>query len=289
MDNSSLSPKDIYELSEMAKEKRRELDIGTAPMGDNILKFVREKDIKIIYMPIENSDCDDLFFSAVYVCLKENDFKTKFIGLNTNDYYDNQIFALAHEVYHYYEESDIHLCRISKNKQTLRELRANRFAAEFLLPTEKFEKEIKEVNDGEIRLFKWKHTTLLRLIARLHCEYRLPYKAIVKRLKEIDAINYEQYNALYSEPTRNEKDEYFTIGLSINLEIFRLLNSKTMKRGVDGSNLETIVRNYEDDIISINELIVSLEMFGKQMKDFGIEESVDSNDLAEMQNMFEVE
>ena len=40
MDNNSLSSKQIYELSEMAKEKRRELDIGTAPMGDNILKFI---------------------------------------------------------------------------------------------------------------------------------------------------------------------------------------------------------------------------------------------------------
>jgi len=289
MDNSSLSPKHMYELLEMAKEKRRELDIGTAPMGDNILKFIREKNIKLVYVPIENSATDELFFSAVYVCLIEGDNKTKFIGLNTNDYYDNQIFAVAHELYHYYEESSIHLCRISNGKQPLRELKANRFAAEFLFPTDKLEKEIKEVNDGEIQLYNWKHSTLLRLIARLHCEYRLPYKAIVKRFSEVNAITEKQYNDLYNEPTRNENDEYYIIGLSINSEIFKLLNSKTMKRGVDGSDLETIVRNYEDEIISITDLIESLEMFHKKIQDFGVEEEIDVEDLAEMQDMFGVE
>jgi Zn-dependent peptidase ImmA (M78 family) len=289
MDNDNLSSKQIYELSEMAKEKRRELDIGTAPMGDNILKFIREKGIKLIYVPIENSGTDELFFSAVYVCLKEEGNKTKFIGLNTNDYYDNQIFALGHELYHYYEESSVHLCRISNNKQSIRELKANRFAAEFLLPTDKLEKEIKEVNDGDIQLYKWKHPTLLRFIARLHCEYRLPYKAIVKRLLEISAIVEKQYHELYNEPTRNENDEYYIIGLSINPEIFKLLNSKTMKKGVDGSDLETVVRNYEDGVISITDFIESLEMFDKKIQDFGIEEDIDIEDLAEMQEMFGVE
>lgn len=289
MDNDILSSKQIYELSEMAKEKRRELDIGTAPMGDNILKFIREKGIKLIYVPIENSDNDELFFSAVYVCIKEDNCKTKFIGLNTNDYYDNQIFALGHELYHYYEESNVHLCRISNDKQSIRELKANRFAAEFLLPTDKLEREIKEVNDGELQLYKWKQSTLLRFIARLHCEYRLPYKAIVKRLLEINSINLDQYNKLFIEPTRNENDEYYIIGLSINPEIFKLLNSKTMKKGVDGSDLETVVRNYEDSIISLSDFIESLEMFDKKIHDFGIVENVDMEDIAEMEDMFEVE
>lgn len=290
MDTNSLSSKQIYELSEMAKEKRRELDIGTAPMGDNILKFIREKGIKLIYVPIVNRENEELFFSAVYVSLKQDKSKTKFIGLNTNDYYDNQIFALGHEIYHYYEESNIHLCIISNDKQSIRELKANRFAAEFLLPTDKLEKEIKEVNDGETQLYKWKHSTLLRLIARLHCEYRLPYKAIVKRLLEISAINEKQYQELFNEPTRNENDEYYIIGLSINPEIFKLLNSKTNKKGVEGSDLETIARNYEDGIISITDFIESLGLFGKKIQDFGIEEDIiDTEDLAEMQEMFGVE
>lgn len=287
MIDKELNSNDIYILSEMAKEKRRELDIGLSPMGDNILKFIREKGIKLIYIPIENKDKDDLFFSAVYVCLNEDEKKYKFIGLNTNDYYDNQIFALAHELYHYYEEAEIHLCRISNDDQSLRELKANRFAAEFLLPTEKLEKEIKDINNGNVDLSNWKHTTLLRLIAKVHCEYRLPYKAIVKRLLEIKSIINSQYEDLYRENTRFNDSDYYIIGKNINPEIFEILNSKTKKVGVDGNDLENIVRNYEDDIISIKELIDSLDMFGKTIQDLGIEEDFDISDLDDMSDMFE--
>ncbi|MBB6714401.1 ImmA/IrrE family metallo-endopeptidase [Clostridium gasigenes] len=289
MKDKELTYNDIYVLAEMAKEKRRELDIGLSPMGDNILKFIREKGIKLIYMAIENNGDDDLFFSAVYVCLNEDGTKYKFIGLNTNDYYDNQIFALAHELYHYYEETNIHLCRISNDDNSLRELKANRFSAEFLLPTEKLEKEIKNVNKGKINLGSWKHATLLRLIARLHCEYRLPYKAIVRRLLEIEAIAEPQYIDLYKENTRSIDSDYYIIGESINPEIFKVLNSKTKKIGVDGNDLENIVANYEEDIISMKELIDSLDMFDKKFKEFGIEEYVDISDLEDMSDMFEDE
>jgi Zn-dependent peptidase ImmA (M78 family) len=256
-------------------------------MGDNILKLIREKGIKLVYMPIDNCGDDKLFFSAVYVCLNENGTKYKFIGLNTNDYYDNQIFALAHELYHYYEETEIHLCRISNDKNPLRELKANRFAAEFLLPTEKLEKEIKNENNGEIDLTAWKHTTLMRLIARLHCEYRLPYKAIVRRLLETSAITRVQYEELYEPDVRNIDSDYYIIGQSINPEIFSILNNKTRKMGVDGNDLENIVRNYEEDIISMKELIDSLSMVGKNIHEFGIEEKIDMSDLEDMSDMFE--
>ena len=286
MTDKELTSNDIYALAEMAKEKRRELDIGLSPMGDNILKFIREKGIKLIYMPIENANDDDLFFSAVYVCLNEDGTKYKFVGLNTNDYYDNQIFALAHELYHYYEETEIHLCRISNDDNSLRELKANRFSAEFLFPTVRLEKEIKNANNGKNNLANWKHTTLLRLIARLHCEYRLPYKAIVRRLLEITAITKSQYKDLYTENTRNVDSDYYIIGKSINPEIFKILNSKTKKIGVDGNDLENIVRNYEEETISIKELIDSLNMFDKNIKEFGIQEDVDISDLDDMPDMF---
>lgn len=75
MNSNELSLKQIYELSEMAKEKRRELDIGTAPMGDNILKFIREKGIKLIYVPIENSSTDELFFQQFMSVLRRKTAK----------------------------------------------------------------------------------------------------------------------------------------------------------------------------------------------------------------------
>lgn len=149
--------------------------------------------------------------------------------------------------------------------------------------------EIRKIKSFEQATIKWKHLTALRLIARLHCEYRLPYKAIVKRLLGISAITRDQYSELFNEPTRNENDEYYNIGLGINPEILKLLNSKTMKKGVDGSDLETVVRNYEDRIISLSDFIEFLEMFDKKIHDFRVGEDVDMEDIAEMEKMFGVE
>lgn len=286
MENKKLDDNDIYLLSEMAKAKRRDLDIGLSSSGDNIFKVIRELGIKLIYVPIEYEKEEESFFSAVFVRVSEARKKYKFIGLNTNEYYDNQIFALAHELYHYYEETEIHLCRIENSENIIREIKANRFAAEFLLPTERLEKEIKSENLGKLSLLDWHKRTLLRFVARIHCEYKLPFKAIIKRLLEIDAISRSQYGDIYDEATREKDSDYYKIGMGINKEVFELLNCKTMKSGVDGSELESIVRNYEEEIISTKELIEALNLFDKNISDFGIEEEVEDRDLDDLSEMF---
>ncbi len=277
-----LTTKDIFEIGEFAKDKRRHFDIGMLPIGDNIFKLIRKEKIYLIYTPIEIDDSRDNNFSAIYVCLKENSEDISYIGLNTADYLDKQIFALAHELYHHFESRQLHICRSSDEGNNNHELKANRFAAEFLLPTEKLETEIKETNGGEINLTKWRHSALLRQIARLHCEYRLPYKAIVRRFQEIGSISTAQYDKLYIEEVRDPESDYFQIGSSMNQEIFKMLNSKPRKIGVDGNDLEKIIRNYEDGLISISELADTLPVFNKSLADFGLEEKVDPDDLADL-------
>ncbi|MGL4761924.1 MAG: ImmA/IrrE family metallo-endopeptidase [Sarcina sp.] len=285
MINIILDTNEIYSLSELAKEKRRELDIGSSPVGDNIFKFIKEKEIQLIYVPIENNG-DDLFFSAIYVSLNEDGNISRFIGLNTNDYYDNQIFALAHELYHFYESSEIHLCRIQSSDINKSELKANRFAAEFLLPSEKLEKEIKNINQGTINLKDWTYPSLLRFVANLHLEYKLPYKAIIRRLNELNSISNKQFEALYNKDTRNSESDYYIIGQNLNSEIFDSLNNKTQKQGVAGDDIYEIIENYEDEIISISELIDSLAIFDKKIQDFGIESEVDISELENLSDMF---
>ncbi|MGL5765752.1 MAG: ImmA/IrrE family metallo-endopeptidase [Sarcina sp.] len=287
MINYDLDSNEIYSLSELAKEKRRELDIGFSPIGDNIFKFIKEKEIQLIYMPIKNNGDDDLFFSAVYVSLDETDATNRFIGLNTNDYYDNQIFALAHELYHFYESTEIHLCRIQSRDIPKSELKANRFAAEFLLPTEKLEKEIKNINKGILNLKNWSDFSLLRFIANLHLEYKLPYKAIVRKLYELASISHTQYTELYNKEVRNVNSDYHTIGINLNSETFIALNTKTQKQGVSGDDIYQIIENYEDEIISITELIDALAIFDKKIQEFGLEEKLNMDILEDLTDMFE--
>lgn len=289
MDNpeKNLSKQDLFKIAELATAKRRFFDIGMSPIGDNIFKIINKEGIYLINLPIEINETTDSYFSAMYVSIKEGSECISFIGLNTADYYDKQIFALAHELYHHYEKNEMHICRISDDISQLYEMKANRFAAEFLLPTEKLENEIKEVNYGECDLKDWNHSALLRFIARLHCEYRLPYRAIVRRLDEIKAIKKEQYEQLIQVDARNEDSVYYRIGCAIKLEIFRQLNIKTVLFGTDGINLEKMVRNYDDGIISISELADALILFRKKLSDFGIEDQIDDEDLEEIREFLE--
>ena len=56
-----------------------------------------------------------------------------FIGVNTADYYDRQLFSIAHELYHFITKTPSHLSRIEAEDDKV-EYKANRFAAEFLMP-----------------------------------------------------------------------------------------------------------------------------------------------------------
>ena len=53
--------------------------------------------------------------------------------------------------------------------------------------------------------------------------------------------------------------------------------------------MENIVRNYEEEVISMKELIDSLSMFDKKIQEFGIEENIDMSDLDDISDMFEEE
>ncbi|KAB3527446.1 ImmA/IrrE family metallo-endopeptidase [Alkaliphilus serpentinus] len=79
--------------------------------------------------------------------------------------------------------------RIGDSDNLLINAKANRFAAEFLLPTETLSTYVKKHNRGNINLDNWNNHALLRLIAQLQIDYQVPYRMIVKRLHEIDSIN----------------------------------------------------------------------------------------------------
>jgi len=131
---------------------------------------------------------------------------------------------------------------------------------------------------GAIEISALPKSTLLRFIARLHCVWWLPYKAIVKRLLEARAITNAVFDELYAVEERTPTGQYYRIGLSTNPQYFTLLNTVTDKVGTSASNLEDALRNYEDDIISEDELIRGLQLFDVKPEDFGIEFVPDISD-----------
>ena len=275
----------VDEIRKLAGDERRFLGfVGETPIANDIFTILDRLDIMLLEYPIE-SEGDRPAFSAAIMYSEEGDKKLTFIGLNTADYYDKQIFAIAHELYHYYTKTSSHLSRPEDEDSSLVEVKANRFAAEFLLPETVLESIVLDEFKTST-LEKIQHKTLLRFIARLHCTWWLPYRSLVRRLHEIGAITSEQYAELYSVDERDLQGEYGKIGQAINKEVFLKLNQPTKNIGTSPNEIEIIIRNFEDNLIDEDKFAETLSLFNRTPDEFGYEIKVSQEDIDELDAFF---
>lgn len=273
---------EVEEIRKLAKDKREYLGLGSeGPLAQHIFRILEKLDIKLLEYPV-GSDGDSSAFSASIIYSEEEGEQLTFIGLNTADYFDKQIFALAHELYHYFTKSSSHIGRVRGPGANLVEAKANRFAAEFILP----EIALKSIVIDEFKkskLYDVNEKVLLRFIVRLQCNWWLPYKSIVKRLKEISAISAGQYKSLMELNVRNWESSYSKMGLALDIETYRKLNSRTNKIGTSAENIEIVIKNFEDGLIDEDKFADVLELFGKSPADFGYETIVYDEELDDFQ------
>ncbi len=285
MKKNELSPIELNLIRELAEEKRRQYGfLSDSPIGNDIFTILNKANITLLKHPIK-SEGRRQAFSAAIMYSEDNDNTLAFIGLNTADYFDKQIFALAHELYHYYIKDGSHLSRPDDNSLSLIELKANRFAAEFLMP----EQALKSILLKEFKtlsLSTLKPRTLLRFIARIHCTWWIPYRSIVRRLKEINAITPSQYKELYRIDERAIDSEYNLIATAVNRETFKKLNTPTNDNGISFNEVEIIIRNFEDGLINEDQFVSTLKLFNRSPEEFGYKIGITSNDFDELKAFF---
>ncbi|MCB2291855.1 ImmA/IrrE family metallo-endopeptidase [Clostridium sp. CS001] len=289
MNNSiTLNEIQIEEIYKLAGEQRRTLGfVGDPAIANDIFTILDNMNILLLEYPIE-SDNEKPAFSAALMYSTECDKEFIFIGLNTADFFDKQIFAIAHELYHYFIKTGSHLSRLSEEQNDLIEVKANLFAAEFLLPVSTLASIVlNEFKTSKLQLIQKK--TLLRFIARMQCTWWLPYRSLVRRLREIKAISNEQYNQLYEIDERDMDGEYARIGKAINREVFIKLNTATNNIGTSPKNIEIVIRNFEDNIIDEDQFNDTLSLFDKRADDFGYEIEVAPEDIDEFEEFFNEE
>ncbi|MFL2101296.1 ImmA/IrrE family metallo-endopeptidase [Desemzia sp. FAM 23991] len=284
---TKLNELQLEEIRKLARERRQSLGfVGEAPIANDIFTILDQLDIMLLEYPIE-SEKGKPAFSAAIMYSEEGGKELVFIGVNTADYYDKQIFAIAHELYHYYTKTGSHLSRLDDKESNANEAKANRFAAEFLLS----EENLKGIVLEEFKVSSLKNIsdkTLLRFIARLHCTYWLPYHSLIKRLSEIKAITQRQSKQLYAIDERAANSEYFKTGLAINKEIFNKLNTITKNTGTSAQNIEIILRNFEDNLIDEEKFADTLSLFNKKPEEFGYGTTISDEDIDELNAFFAV-
>lgn len=279
-----LSEFEIDSIKKLVEEKRRAIGfIGETPIAGEIFTILEKLGIFLVEFPIKSNN-DKPPFSAAMIYYEESNIELAFLGLNTADYFDNQIFAIAHELYHFYTKTGSNFGKVNKGNCKIEAL-ANRFAAEFLLPENALKSII--IEEFKTSLLQTVHTKkLLRFIARLQCTWWLPYRSLVRRIKEIGAINDEQYVELYNINERTLREKYGKIGLAINKEIFLKLNTSTKKISASPKSIEIIISNFEDNLIDEDKFVDTLNLFDKRPADFGYEYEISASDMVEFNKFF---
>jgi Zn-dependent peptidase ImmA (M78 family) len=252
---NGLSPDDLTDLEEKVTSKLAVLNKASRIIKDEVFKILANSSTLIQY-PIED---DEL---CAFVCIKRG---TIFSFINSFIPYEKQIFAAAHELYHIWYDEDV-LARgeiLSNATMELqntnidgRELKANRFAAMLLVP--------EDVLLNELKYMRIKQDEIQRLdIVKLMDVFCVPYRTMVRRLREINFISAEAYNSFYAAPDKH------VLLLQKRLQVGDSLYSRP-KNIKFGSLVDDTLSAYEKKLISERKLRSLLSIAQKQPEDFGI-------------------
>lgn len=262
------------DVTELARERRRALGYSAeAPIAKDLVFVLERLGITRVELPVAGST----FSAMLHYC-----GSLPFMAVNTSDYYDRQILAIARQLYHYYTKTGFGQQWPEGNGDDETRAKADRFAAEFLLPEEVLKRRIAG-EFGVSSLEGVAQQALLRFIARLHCTWHLPYRSIVNRLCDSGVIDTEQYQALNDIDERDRDGEYWRLGKALNSESFIKLNTRTETTGTSAYAIASIVRNFEEDVIDEQEFAETLRLFGKDPADFGYAITIAQEDRDEIE------
>ena len=223
------------------------------------------------------SDIFDILSEAAFLIRKPLDieelsgFTTYFEGqfivyLNSNFTLGHERYTGAHELYHLIYNADIlkkEKILLNDEKHKEEDAKADVFASEFLMP----EDYVKEVFYKIVNVDK--NSILPRHIIRMHNYFKVSYKAMLKRLIQLNLCSIDKYEELVD---------------ICSLENTELLQSLTIREGysidlitpsketyVSKEYIEFIKTNYERGNISYKNMKNSLEFIGLAPEQFGYE------------------
>ena len=280
-----LTEEQVTEIKDKARSTRKEFGVfGDVPIARDIFMLLENKGIILCQYPFKAEKESHLDANIVWFVTKDEPIT--FIGLNTSIYYDEQIFALAHELYHFVTKTGKAYRADEDEEDKLTEKMADRFAAELVM---------RHITLRDLIVIQFKRTDLssiselrlLRFIARLQDEWWLPYHSLVIRLQEEGYIKDKMFEELFDLDDRDPNGKYGKIFKSIGNENYKILNEITGIISISNNIMEMFIQNYEDGDMTDDDFADILGKFGKTPADFGFEITVAENDLEELSELFE--
>ena len=223
------------------------------------------------------SDIFDILSEAAFLIRKPLDieelsgFTTYFEGqfivyLNSNFTLGHERYTGAHELYHLIYNADIlkkEKILLNDEKHKAEDAKADVFASEFLMP----EDYVKEVFYKIVNVDK--NSILPRHIIRMHNYFKVSYKAMLKRLIQLNLCSIDKYEELVDICSLENTEQLQSLTRREGYSIDLITPSK--ETYVPKEYIEFIKTNYERGNISYKNMKNSLEFIGLAPEQFGYE------------------
>ena len=194
-------------------------------------------------------------------------FEDRFIVfLNSNFTLGHERFTGAHELYHIVYNPDIlkkEKVILDKEKYKEEEETADIFASEFLMP----EDYVKEIFYKIINVDK--NSVLPRHVIRIQNYLKVSYKAMLKRLIQLDLCSKGKYEELVQICSIENKEKLQSLTKREGYSTELIVPSKATD--ISKEYIEYVKNNYERGNISYENMKSSFEFIGLTPDDFGYE------------------
>lgn len=250
---NDLNELEINNIKNLAREKLGLCRKGNDIIGTQVFAILSLY-ARVIYYPLGK----DAPWGFTRISGSKNDasLEKPFVAINSSIPLDCQVFAAAHELYHIWYEHNPDILPadlLNEQDKKISEKKANRFSAEFLVD----ELLLKQ----EIELYMIKKFTI-KSILQLAELFTVPYRTMVKRLREIDAISNTDLNKFLAE-TEDSVETY--------KKRYSISSQKSDDRIVMDNLVELAITAYEGGYITYEKLEYLLGMSNLEPEDLGVE------------------
>jgi len=250
--NNKLTDSDVERIIAKANEKLNDYSKQKRIIGDQVFGLL-ENNCRVLYYPLEEDDVWGFI---------ERIKNQLFACINTSISYEKQVFAAAHELYHiWFDEKNVQEVVLASNLEETNvvhieicELKANRFAAEFLAETSLLEQEIQ-------RLGISKNEVTLREVLLLCTIFTVPYKTMARRLHEINTIGSGTLGELLSVKEKEINKQKTIYGINSPVKQGYVLLDNLIEKSIEA---------YEKDLITYERLEYLLNFSDVSPEDVGI-------------------
>ena len=260
------------DVEKKALSIRHEQNIQSCGIKD-IFELIEQMEIDLIRYPFGK----DIFcgFSAIFE-------GKKVIVTNSSEILARKIFTAAHELAHLLYDFDLNSedikvdIDLTSKREGIGEKRADFFAACFLIPEELLRQFI------IFKLDKPEFSQLNGLdIVRIQVEFNVSYSAVIERLKEIKAINYEKAVFLYEEQTKYSSGKLFKM---LNENEGLLKPADLIK--VPARFFEFVISNYNNNFIPYASLSKAFQLIGIDASPLKKEDTPEDNQSIELDELY---